>query len=128
MIRPPSRSSLTGIDARAGLEPDLAELERRGEDERRTERRVAGERELGRRGEDPDPRVTALLRRQHEHGLGEVDLARERLEQLLGDLARVGEDGELVARERRVGEDVGDDVAKVGHGLSVAGTFLAPSV
>ena len=33
----------------------------------------------------------------------------------LVEVARVGEDGELVARERPVGEDVGDDVAKRTH-------------
>ena len=34
---------------------------------------------------------------------------------LLGQLARVREDGELVPGERPVGEDVGDDVAKGRH-------------
>ena len=34
---------------------------------------------------------------------------------LLGQVARVGEDGELVALERRVREDVADDVAEPGH-------------
>ena len=48
--------------------------------------------------------------------LREVQLARKRLKPLLGELARVGEDGEAVAGKRRVGEDVGEDVAEGGHG------------
>ena len=70
------------------------------------------ERQLGRRREDADPRVTVRLGRQHEDGLREVHLARERLHRLVVDVARIREDGELVAGQRRVGEDVGDDVAQ----------------
>ncbi len=55
------------------------------------------------------------LRRQHEHRLGEVHLARELLHRVGLDVTPVGEDGELVARQRRVGEDVRDDVAKRRH-------------
>ena len=73
---------------------------------------MARERQLERRREDADPRMPVAGRGVDEDGLGEVDLARERLQPLLGDLARVGEDGELVARERHVGEDVRDDVAE----------------
>ena len=99
----------------AGLERDRPELERRAEHERRAEARVAGERELVPRREDPDPHGPALARRQHEDGLGEAELERERLHRQLVEVARVGEDGELVARERRVGEDVGEDVAERAH-------------
>src|SRR5262245_25025641 len=67
------------------------------------------------RREDPDLRVAFSFRRVDEDGLGEVDLAGERLQPLLGDPTRVGEDGDLVARERHVGEDVGDDEAEGGH-------------
>ena len=75
-----------------------------------------GERQLARGREDPDPDVGVLrLRREHEHRLGEVHLLRERLHRQRVEIARVGEDGELVARERRVGEDVGDDVAEAAH-------------
>jgi hypothetical protein len=42
-------------------------------------------------------------------------LARELLQPVLGDVARVGEHGDLVALERRVGEDVRDDIAKARH-------------
>src|SRR5579862_3572564 len=108
-----------GNDSRPRLEADLVELERPGEDERRAEDRVAGERELRGGREDPELDVTVPLRRIDEGRLGEVDLARERLELLLGDLAGVGEDRELVPGERDVGEDVGDDVAKRWHPATV---------
>src|SRR6476659_2796825 len=85
------------------------------------------ERQLERRGEDADPRVPVAGRRVHEHGLGEVQLARERLQLVIGDRAGVGEDGELVARERDVGEDVCDDVAEVGHAATVPPGPVYPS-
>src|SRR4051794_15785200 len=116
-----------GHHARAGLEPQLVELERAAEDERRPEHRMAREGQLERRCEDAHPRVPVAGRRIHEHGLGEVQLARERLQPLLGDLARVRENGELVARERDVGEDVCDDVAKRGHAATVAAGPVYPS-
>src|SRR5919201_1799920 len=97
------------------LEPDLRQLERRREDERRPERRVPRERQLGARGEDPDPSVAALLRLEDEDRLAEVHLARERLEHLLRNLARVGEDRERVPGQRAVGEDVREDVAEGPH-------------
>ena len=105
-------------DSRAALEPDLLELERPGEDERRAEDRMPGERQLERRREDPDPDVPFGRRRVDEDRLAELHLARERLQLLLGDLARVGEDGDLVPRERDVGEDVGNDVAEGRHAPS----------
>jgi hypothetical protein len=39
----------------------------------------------------------------------------ERLHRLGVESARVGEDGKLVPRERRVGEDIADDVAELAH-------------
>ena len=84
-------------DAAPGLEPDLLELHRRGEDECRPERGVPRERHLDRGREDADARVPVALRREHEHRLGEVQLARKPLHQLVVDLARVREDAELVA-------------------------------
>jgi hypothetical protein len=44
-----------------------------------------------------------------------VQLACERLQALLRQLQRVGEDGELVAFERAVREDICDHVAEVRH-------------
>ena len=101
-----------GNEARAGLELDLLERERRAEDERGAEHRVTGERHLDRRREDPDPRVPVALGLVDEHGLGEVHLPRDRLQLVLGNLACVREHGHLVALQRGVREDVGDDVAK----------------
>ena len=70
---------------------------------------MAGERQLERRREDPDAHVgVSDGRRQDEDGLGEVHLARQRLHRQRVEIAGVGEDGELVAGERDVGEDVGD--------------------
>ena len=94
-IRDPSRSQLDRHDAGAGLEPDLVELERAGQHERGAQDRMPGERQLERRREDADPRIRVAGRRVDEDGLGEVDLARELLQAILGDLARVGEDREL---------------------------------
>jgi hypothetical protein len=76
---------------------------------------MPGEGELAHRREDPHASVPVALCAVDEHGLREVHLAGERLEQLLRDLARIREDGELVAGQRAVGEDVGDDVAHGRH-------------
>ena len=76
---------------------------------------MPGEGELVARREDADPHGAALARRQHEDGLGEAELERQRLHRHLVEVASVGEDGELVARERPVGEDVGEHVAERAH-------------
>ena len=77
---------------------------------------MARERELHARCEDADADVGVVRpRRQHEDGFGEVHLARELLHRQRVEVARVGEDGELVPREGRVGEHVGDDVAEAAH-------------
>ena len=77
------------------------------------------ERKLEGRSEDPDPDVATGLGREHEHRLAEPDLERERLHRLVVQPARVGEDGELVSRQGRVREDVGDDVAERLHRASL---------
>ena len=102
-------------DSGLGLEPDLAELERRAEHERGTENGMTGERKLRDRREDPDPRVAALLGRQHEDRLREVQLPGQPLHRLVVDTAPVREDREPVSGQRLVGEDVGNDVPKRGH-------------
>jgi hypothetical protein len=81
---------------------------------------VPGEGNLGRGREDADADVRVGLRRQHEDGLAELRLARERLHGVGVEVAPVGEDGELVPLERRVREDVADDVAEGGHGPTLA--------
>ena len=69
-----------GHGAAPRLEPDLDELQRRREHEGGAERRMARERQLERRREDPHLHVAVGLGRIHEHRLREVQLPRERLE------------------------------------------------
>jgi len=114
-MRAPSRSSLTGTTPTPVSRLNLVQLERPSEDEGRAERRMPGERDLDNRREDAHACMPVARGRVHEHRLGEVHLPRQRLQQLLGELARVGEDRELVALERPVGEDVADDVAVATH-------------
>ena len=130
VMRGPSRSSTNGHDARrrsragspmscsgcasTNAEPSVG---------------MAGERQLRDRREDADPRVPARLGRKHEHRLREVHLARERpASSASSSLAPVGEDGELVAGQRRVGEDVGDDVAVRAHALTLHAAASASAV
>ena len=49
-----------------------------------------------------------LLRLQHEHGLGQVELARDRLHARAVQPVGVEHDGQRIAGEARVGEDVED--------------------
>ncbi len=74
-----------------------------------------------RRVEDADPSVASRLGREHEGRLRESDLERERLHRLRVEPACVGEDGELVPRQRRVREDVDDDVAVGRHRPTLTG-------
>ena len=85
---------------------------------------MAGERHLGRGREDPHANVAVGLRRIDEGRLGEVHLSRKALQLMLRDLARVGEDGELVSGERLRGENVADDVAEGSHALSLTTHIL----
>jgi hypothetical protein len=55
--------------------------------------------------------VGGIARRIDERRFRIVELAGDREEVLLGDRASIGKDGELVAAEDRVGEDVGGQVA-----------------
>ena len=57
----------------------------------------------------------ALTRRQHEDRFREAELERQLLHRHLVEVTCVREDGELVARERPVGEDVGQHVAERAH-------------
>ena len=105
-------------DARLRLEPDLRELERAREHERGAEHGVSGERKLAQRREDPERGVALPAAGVDEHRLGEVELARERLQVGLRDLRRVSEDRKLVPGERTLGEDVRDHEAVARHARS----------
>ena len=76
---------------------------------------MAGERDLVARREDPDPHGPTLAGGEHEDGFREAELERERLHRHLVEIARVGEDGKLVAFQRCVGENVCDDVPERAH-------------
>ena len=68
---------------------------------------MAGERQLGLGREDAHlGRVRGLLGRQHEGRLGEVELGRDRLHLRGLEALRIGDDGQRVAAESAVGEDV----------------------
>ena len=73
---------------------------------------MAGERHLGLGREDADfGRVGGVLGRQHEGRLGEVEFGRDRLHLLGREAARVAEDGQRIAAEFAIREDVhGDEI------------------
>jgi hypothetical protein len=85
------------------------------EHEGAAQRGVPRERHLDARCEDANPGVTAALRREHEHALGQVHLAREQLHRLGVEAAGVGEHCQRVAGERLVGEDVAQHVLQHSH-------------
>ena len=73
---------------------------------------MAGERHLIGRAEDAQVgAVSRLDRRQHEHRLGQIELARDRLHALVAQPFGIQDDGELVAGERLLGEDVEKSIA-----------------
>ncbi len=92
---------------------------------------MAGEGQLRARREDAHAaRVGRIRGREDERRLRVVELARDVLQPVLGDAGGVGEDGELVAAEQLVGEDVGGQVAVAGHAGNVQPGWrarLAPS-
>ena len=104
-------------------EMDLAELERPGEHVRGPEDGMACERQLRERREDPDARVPAGLGGKNEDRFGEVHLLCEPLHRQVVEIAAVGEDRELIARQRRVREDIGNDVTKRAHAGSLRRRF-----
>ena len=110
-------------DTGASLEPELAELQRSAEHEGGAEDRMAGELQLGNGREDADACVAPLLGREHEDRLGEVHLLRELLHRLVVDIASVREDGQLVAGQRSIREDVGHDVTEGSHAGSLRRRF-----
>ena len=72
---------------------------------------MAGEGEFLGRREDADPgAVRRTLRRQHEYGLGEIELGGNGKHLRVVQTLRVEDDGKLVAGQRGVGEDVEDGI------------------
>ena len=68
---------------------------------------MAGERQLRGRSKDPKPAGMGRVRGgEHEYCLGEVELASDRLQDASLELVRFRKDGELVAAEHPVSEDV----------------------
>ncbi len=79
----------------------------RSEQHRGPDGRVAGERQLPRRGENANARAVARVGRgEDEHGLGVVELARDRLHRRRVELVGVEHHGERVAGKVPVGEHV----------------------
>jgi hypothetical protein len=78
-----------------------------GEQRRRPDRRMPGERQFARRGEDPDAgHVGGVLRLEDEDCLGQIEFARDRLHATVIETFGVQHDRERIAGERGLGEDV----------------------
>jgi len=78
--------------------------------------RMAGKRQFRPRGEDPHPRVVLrIVGRQHEGGLGQVELRRDGLHVGLTQAARLGKHRQRIAAETLLGEHVHRDEAVAGH-------------
>ena len=91
---------------------------RSAEQHRRPDRRMAGEGQLAAGREDAQARaVPRLVGRQHEHGLGQVELAGDRLHRRGVEPFGIEHHRERVAGERPIGEHVEGDEAS-GHGAS----------
>lgn len=77
---------------------------------------MAGEGHFIAGGEDADfRRAPGVVRRQHEAGLGVIELARDRQHRVVGESAAVHHHRELVAGEALFGEYVERDIG-AGHG------------
>ncbi len=80
---------------------------------------MAGKRDFGAHGENAHLGVMrGLARRQHEGGLGIIELGGDRLHLRGRKPAGVEHHGERIAAERAVGENVDSDVAPL-HGALV---------
>jgi hypothetical protein len=110
------REAVLDVDGRrprAGLEhvaprPDPAEPL---EQDRRADHRMAGQWQLGPRREDPQ-----LVRAaEHEHGLRQPELGRDRLHLLVAQPVRVGQHGHRVPGERHIREHVQPVNGELGH-------------
>ena len=78
-----------------------------GEQNRRSDRRMSGERQFPRRRENPQPRrIDRVARLFDEDRLGQVEFARDRLHPRVVEPLAVEDDGEGISGERDLGEDV----------------------
>jgi len=98
LLHPSERTSLAlplqvdWNDAETCLEPHRGAVPGRPGRHRRAEHGVPRERQLVLRSEDAHTRIAVPLRRQQEHGLGEVELSGEPLHQPGAEADGVGED------------------------------------
>ena len=98
--------------------PDLSELARRRQGEGGADVGMAGERHLGGPREDADLASMSGSGREHEGGLGQVELLGDLLHLLIAQPLGLGQDSKLIAAEARVGEDIAE-VVVVTHGRKV---------
>ena len=97
--------------------------------ERRAEDGMPREGKFGARGEDPDPDVAAVGRREDEDGLGDVQLPRQALHLSRREGPAVDEHAELVALQGLGGEDVAHEVRmQFGRSLPVRRARDNPSL
>ncbi len=88
------------------------------EQRRRADGRMAGERQFAGGRENPQRRrIDGIARLAHEHGLGKIELARDRLHPRVVEALGVEHHGERIAGERRIGEDV-EQMIGPAHGRS----------
>jgi hypothetical protein len=103
-------------DAGRAADTDRLRTGALADDERRAEQRMAGERQLDGRGEDPRVHIGLLVAGEQEHRLGQVQLARDALHGARVQAGPVEEHRDRVALQRGVGEHVGDHI--VAHDLT----------
>ena len=119
-----SPSRVDGDDAGGHLERDaIAGVQQVAHHVRRAQRRMPGEGHLERGREDAHARRRERGR-QHERGLGEVELQCQRLHGRRVELAGVLEDAQRVAAEGALGEDVDDAIAQVHPAASTCATSV----
>ncbi len=91
----------------ASLAPLTSGVRSLREQDRGADGRMAGEGQLALRREDAHARrVRRVLRLQHEDRLGQVQLARDRLHLLGVERIGIADDGQRIAAEAAIGEDV----------------------
>jgi hypothetical protein len=78
-----------------------------GDEDRSADRRVTGKGKFARRCEYPQPcGIDGIVRLQHENRLGQVEFARDRLHASAIEPVAIEHDGQRIAGERVLGEDI----------------------